>query len=471
MRHRRHCPPNGYRKESKRCDLPSLEGGILAGVQPLPEEAQEDLPPGALVAGRFEIIRPLGRGGMATVYEARHTVTDRPVALKVANQTLVNNKVLSGRFLREARTASTIRHAHAIEVSDVFEAEEGRPVIVMELLHGRDLGDFLESAGKLSPREVAEIFVPVLSALSHAHAAGIVHRDVKPDNIFLAEVDGKVTPKVLDFGIAKVVGDAVDSSLKLTTTGTLLGTPYYMSPEQVSGSEDVDHRADLWSVGVCLYQALEGKLPFDGANFGQVFALILQSDPPKMQADVPPGLEELVFRCLAKRPDDRPADCGEVARVLSEYCDAPRGQFPAPTPALQSGTFEAAPGSPARRPVALFAAVLGAVLLAAASWFALRGSDPGPRAEELVGEASPGEVGAPAETLPDAPEVPEPPEQPGEGDDPASVRGDEEATGARPDRPRMTRMTRMTREPPTMGAATMQQDPEPAAMSGIINQL
>jgi serine/threonine-protein kinase len=301
------------------------------------EKTEDELREGDVIAGRFEIVRTLGRGGMATVYEARHQVTQRPVALKVASQKLLNNQLLSGRFLREAQTASTIRHAHAIEVSDVFEAEDGRPVMVMELLTGRDLAAWISDGKKLSPAEVAEIFVPVLSALAHAHAEGIVHRDMKPDNIFLTEKDGKISPKVLDFGIAKVVGEAVDADLKLTSTGMLLGTPFYMSPEQVSGREDLDHLADIWSVGVCMYEALNGELPFQGANFGQVFAAILQADPPKMKANVPPELEDLVRRCLSKKPEDRPQDCGELAEALRVYGGTDSGGYPAP--ASSSGRF------------------------------------------------------------------------------------------------------------------------------------
>ena len=319
------------------------------------ETAQVDLAPGDKVGGRFQISEILGRGGMATVYRADHLITGRPVALKVATTKLVNSPLMVARFLREARAVSAIRHPHAIQVLDVFEDEAGRPIMVMELLQGEDMGHRL-AAGRLSVPETLQILVPVLKALAHAHANGIVHRDLKPDNIFLSRSpkDGSLVPKVHDFGIAKVLGDkTVDpQTMKLTSTGVLLGTPYYMSPEQVSGLGDLDHRTDIWSFGILAYEALVGELPFSGENFGQVFAKILQIEPAPLVAlvpGIPQPVADVIHACLSKRREDRPANCGEIAAVFEPLADLRASDYPAPAishtgDASSSGAFDSISG-------------------------------------------------------------------------------------------------------------------------------
>lgn len=282
---------------------------------------------------------------MGTVYEAAHCVTGRPVALKVLLHELVHSDVAVARFMREARSAATIDHAHAIQVSDVFQDESGLPVIVMELLAGENLAQRIDREGRLSVGTVVEVLVPVLGALAAAHGKGIVHRDLKPDNIFLAERDGKAIPKLLDFGIAKVLKDASSVSAHLTSTGSLLGTPHYMSPEQASG-KPVDHRSDLWSIGVILFETLAGTLPFQGDNFGQVFAAILQDDPADLRVaapHVPDSLATLVRRCLSKRAADRVQSAGDIANALAPLASLPIARYPAPK--LDERT--AAPGASA----------------------------------------------------------------------------------------------------------------------------
>jgi serine/threonine-protein kinase len=293
------------------------------------EDAEDDLPAGVLIAGRFVIVRTLGRGGMATVYEAWHQVTRRPVALKIANQKLVNNKLLSGRFLREARTASTIRHAHAIEVSDVFETTEGRPVMVMELLEGRDLAAAIRAEGRLGPREVADIFVPVLSALAHAHAEGIVHRDMKPDNIWLLP-DRSV--KVLDFGLARAWDVESTIGADATMGHMLVGTPHYSQPEQILTGV-LSPASDVYSLGVLLYELLTGRTPlFADRSVGSVKEEF-ESQPLKWLlahqknevvplerypegAVLPEKLRALVMSTLAKEPEKRPPNAGVLANWL-----------------------------------------------------------------------------------------------------------------------------------------------------------
>lgn len=216
------------------------------------------MPEGAVI-GRYRVVRQIGKGGMGAVYEAVHCVTGRGVALKILLREFADSEVAVGRFMREARAASTIDHPHAIQVTDVFQDEGHLPVIVMELLAGENLAERIHRVGKLTVEEVAATMVPVLGALAAAHAKGIVHRDLKPDNIFLSEREGTTQPKVLDFGIAKVLKDATGESAHLTGTGSLLGTPHYMSPEQVSGKQDLDHRSDIWSIGIILFEAFPAR--------------------------------------------------------------------------------------------------------------------------------------------------------------------------------------------------------------------
>jgi len=461
------------------------------------DEANDDLEPGAIVGGRFCVVAPLGRGGMATVYQAKHLMTGRPVALKVASQRLLSHPVLSSRFLREARTASTLRHPHAIEVMDVFEAEDGRPVMVMELLLGEDLGQRLSEQGRLSVGETAHIFLPVLSALAAAHAQGIVHRDIKPDNIFLSRVGGQVIPKVLDFGIAKVVGDAVDrATLKLTSTGMLLGTPYYMSPEQVSGSGDIDHRADIWSLGVVLYETLMGLLPFRGDNFGQVFAAILQKDPAGMAgAGVPADVERMVLRCMAKRREDRPGSCGALATVLAQFTDVRVTSYPPPARPRDDHAFDsisgvrlsqaptlaeepsAAPGATVaerrgsgRRAMIAGLLVTGLVLAALATWVALDGTGTGPTTDDGSSEGTPRAGNEPTAPEPD-PVPTRLPETPGTA--PHEGITDEVDTTSRPQSPGVDRpRPGMRVRPASMGmAAEGETTPMTGGGGGIIQQL
>jgi serine/threonine protein kinase len=302
-------------------------------ADPEQDATADHLHEGTVVGGRYRVVRRIGKGGMGAVYEAVHQVTGRPVALKILLREFADSEIAVGRFMREARAASTIDHPHAIQVSDVFQDDQGLPVIVMELLKGVNLAERIDRDGKLTVGSIAAIMVPVLGALAAAHAKGIVHRDLKPDNIFLAERDGAMVPKMLDFGIAKVLKDATGESAHLTGTGSLLGTPHYMSPEQVSGKHDLDHRSDIWSVGIILFEALTGKLPFRGENFGQVFAAILLEDLPEVRLlapDAPELLVVLIERCLSKKAANRLQNSGDIANALAPFSSLPIGTYPAP---------------------------------------------------------------------------------------------------------------------------------------------
>ncbi len=283
------------------------------------------LVPGTVVAGRYRLDRLLGQGGMGVVWAATHTITRRAVAMKFLRGPAHARPEMRRRFMREARVASAVNHPSIVEVHDVFELDDETPVMVMDLLVGRTLAARLDIARFLSLEETASILLPVVSAVGTAHARGIVHRDLKPENIFLAEDDeGRTEVKVLDFGIAKLAnidGDALMQS-QLTGTGSLLGTPCYSSPEQLFGEREIDHRADIWAIGVLLYECLSGQLPVYGENLGQVLKIITTGDIVPLEKIVP-GLPDdivrLAGRMLSRPREDRPSDMREVLDVLKRY--------------------------------------------------------------------------------------------------------------------------------------------------------
>jgi serine/threonine protein kinase len=203
------------------------------------------------VLTRYRLTELLGQGGMGAVWAACHVVTGKEVALKLITGSLANSAELRQRFQREARAASAVEHPNVVAVHDVFEMDDGAPVMVLERLRGETLADLLKRDGELTLGRTASIFLPVISAVGTAHASGVVHRDLKPSNIFIARQHGGEQIKVVDFGIAKLTAFEGDADTA-TTTGTLLGTPQYMPPEQIFGEKDIDHRADVWALGVNL---------------------------------------------------------------------------------------------------------------------------------------------------------------------------------------------------------------------------
>jgi serine/threonine-protein kinase len=271
---------------------------------------------GDMIAGRYRLLRQVGEGATGVVWAAEHTVTRRKVALKLLK---TEREDARRRFVREARIAVALRHPNIVEVLDVLEASEApAPTMVMELLEGRTLARILAERKKLDLAETARVLLPVARAVKEAHARGIVHRDLKPDNVIVCD-DGAI--KVLDFGIAKVQeGSVVSSGVGLTRTGAIVGTPSYMAPEQVFGEADVDQRADVWAVGVMLYETLSGARPFEGENFGQVFKNIAMTPVVPLGQrcpELPEAVTRLVGRMLARERDARPADLEEVCAVLA----------------------------------------------------------------------------------------------------------------------------------------------------------
>lgn len=262
---------------------------------------------GLTLADRYELTRFLGRGGMGAVFMARHAAIGKKLAVKILDSARVSEERGFERLFREARMAAAIGHPNIIDVVDVGVSPSGDPYLVMEYLEGEDLSSFLQRRGPLSVAAACGILEPVLLALQAAHSCSIVHRDLKPANVYLVRrEDAAPTVKLIDFGIAKFLGP--NERDKITLPGVLLGTPYYMPPEQASGAQDLDSRADLYAAGATLYEMLTGNVPFMGGSYNETLLMIIRDDPP---APVSPVEElsgdvvELVKRALRKDPAER----------------------------------------------------------------------------------------------------------------------------------------------------------------------
>jgi serine/threonine protein kinase len=294
---------------------------------------------GDVLAGRYRLVAALGEGGMGVVWEARQLTTDKAVAIKVLKGKDGSD---AARFLREAKIAAGLSHRHIVQVFDFWEVEGGGPTfMVMERLVGETLGTMLERHERLGVEDALALLIPVASALRAAHAQGIVHRDLKPDNIFLARPskDDPIDVKVLDFGLARPV-TAGALTTAITQTGSVMGTPFYMSPEQMYGEKDIDVRADIWSFGVILYECLSGQLPFDGENFGQVFRSVTLASPRPLSLaapHVPPALTALVARMLAHDKEARPS----IVQVLEQLTNPDSA-----TPLVRDSVTQRMPSAP-----------------------------------------------------------------------------------------------------------------------------
>ncbi|HEY1956985.1 MAG TPA: protein kinase [Polyangiaceae bacterium] len=278
---------------------------------------------------KYRIDRVIGQGGMGVVFEATHMKLEQRVAIKMLMPALLASPELVGRFEREARAAANLRHHNAARVSDVDQTESGIPYMVMELLHGHDLDAELTARGPLPIGEAIGYVVQAGAAMVEAHAAGTVHRDLKPSNLFLnEEADGTRCVKVLDFGISKIVSP---NEARVTATETQMGTPLYMSPEQVRSAKNVDHRSDIWSLGVIAYELLAGKPPFIGSAAG-VGAQIVADEPPPLRdarPDVPEDLAAAIARAMSKDPAARFQSMREMLTAF-----APFSSVAVPPPAL-----------------------------------------------------------------------------------------------------------------------------------------
>jgi eukaryotic-like serine/threonine-protein kinase len=316
---------------------PPLLGSAVAVVGP--RGRRGPLASGAMIAGRYRLDGRLGEGGMGEVWAATQTITRRRVAMKFLKGSTAMRPAMRQRFLREARAASLLRHASVVDVLDAFELEDGVPVIVMDLLLGETLGARLARDGPLRAGALVPLLLPVVEAVEAAHAMGIVHRDLKPENIFLCSdgAGGRVSVKVLDFGIAKLTareGDAAESGA-ITGTGSVVGTPWYMAPEQCYGEKDVDARADIWTLGVILYECLSGQRPVAGAHVGQLVKTLLDERIVPIEQRVPglaPELSRLIGQMLSRQREGRPRSLAEVREVLSRLANSPSRSMPRASP-------------------------------------------------------------------------------------------------------------------------------------------
>jgi eukaryotic-like serine/threonine-protein kinase len=282
---------------------------------------------GTCLSGRFRLDGCIGEGGMGVVWAATNTNTLRRVALKFLKPEGAGDRRVRRRFLREARAASAVSHPNVVEILDVLELDDGAPAMVMELLEGESLARRLRRQGRFDVAETASIMLPAMAGVGAAHAVGIVHRDLKPDNIFLAHAaDGAQVVKVLDFGIAKVsvLDHEAEHTEALTGTGAVLGTPYYMSPEQVFADPVVDYRSDIWALGVILYQCLTGTRPTQAENVGQIMKIIMSGSIvplEKVRPELPNELTTIIGRMLSSDRSARPQSLKEVCAVLRDHSD------------------------------------------------------------------------------------------------------------------------------------------------------
>lgn len=274
---------------------------------------------GDIIAGKYRLEQLLGEGGMGAVWRAFNLHLEAPVALKLIRAEL-NRELLTLRLKQEARAAAKLGHPAIVRIFDVGESEFGDPFIVMELLTGQSLAAVLVTEQRLVAVRAVQLLLPVADALCAAHAKGIVHRDLKPDNVFIAIEDERVQPKLVDFGIVKL-SDRGDLDQHLTQAGAVLGSPEYMSPEQARGRDDLDHRTDIWSFCVMLYEALAGVTPFTGTNYNALLRSIVEDEPRSLLEHLAGDqrLWEIIGRGLAKDRDQRFRTMSELGRALAAW--------------------------------------------------------------------------------------------------------------------------------------------------------
>jgi serine/threonine-protein kinase len=277
--------------------------------------------PGQILEDKYRIDSVIGEGGMGVVVAALHVQLQRRVAIKFLLPEMLRSTEVVARFQREARAAAMLESEHVTKVIDVGTTPDGTPFMVMELLTGEDLATLVERGGPLSADTAIAYILQACEAIAEAHRAGIVHRDLKPSNLFLAaRNDGSSTIKVLDFGISKL--QSTTASLALTQESAVMGSPTYMAPEQVKSAKSVNARADIWGLGVILYELLAGKTPFPGTEYHEVLAKVLLEPCPPLTAyrpDISPQLEAVVLRCLQKKPSDRFPTVMDFALALRPF--------------------------------------------------------------------------------------------------------------------------------------------------------
>jgi len=297
-------------------------------------ERTEDPLLGHTLAGKYLVKKLIKHGGMGSVYEGKHVLMDKRVAIKVLRPSLALDNHVVARFSREAKAASRISHPHAVTVTDFGEDENGVVFLVMEYLDGRTLKEIIKSEGAMAVPRVVEIARQVAGALDAAHEQGVVHRDLKSDNIMLSQTNGGEWAKVLDFGIAKIQQPEGVRDIDITAANLVIGTPQYMSPEQCSQSSPIDARSDVYSLGVIVYEMLAGRVPFTGDSPTVIMMKQVQDAPPSI-LDARPGLPEaigkVIERSLAKQPGDRFQTAGALSQALAAAAAGASAEIAAPT--------------------------------------------------------------------------------------------------------------------------------------------
>jgi serine/threonine-protein kinase len=320
---------------------------------------------GATLAGRYQIVRRIGEGGMGAVYEAKHTLIGKRVAVKVLLEKFLTKSDFVARLLQEARLASSIGHENIVDVTDFGTTDDGRSFVVMEFLDGEALSQLVMREAPLPVERSLRIARQVASALGAAHAKGIYHRDVKPENVYLVRRADADFVKVVDFGISKAVkqggqGDEGPEAYRLTHTGLLLGTPLYMSPEQARGDEDLDHRVDVWALGVMMYECLTGEVPFRANNYLGIISQVLTHTavpPSKLRPElgIPDAVEAVVMRAMEKDRSRRYAAMSDLERDLERLL---AGDQNVGLPLVEAGAAPRGPiATPRRWPLGLAAAL------------------------------------------------------------------------------------------------------------------
>jgi serine/threonine protein kinase len=326
----------------------------------IPDDSEVTLSPGTRL-GKYEIVRLLGAGGMGSVYEAAHTEIGKRVAVKVLSPAVAAVPGARARFLREAQLTSRVRHPNIVDVTDMG-SDAGQTYLVMEFLRGEDLAQRLARTGPLPSQELVDIMLPVCSAVVEAHDAGVTHRDLKPQNIFLAAARHSIQPKVLDFGISK--GNDIVGSGTLTGTGTMIGTPFYLAPEQIIDSRAAGPQSDQYALGVIMYECLTGNRPFEAESIFIVFQAIVLGRPAPLRRsrpDIPAALENVVLRAMHVDPNARFGSTKDLGRALlpfassraranwEEVFTAPRGDtvppVQPPVASFPGGTKELTPAA------------------------------------------------------------------------------------------------------------------------------
>ena len=307
--------------------IPGVAGVPKVEAEPREASHSTDRPVGAgvagtIVGGKYRLVSEIGRGGMGSVWRAEHLGWEAPVAVKLMNHDVAEQPEARARFEREVRLAAELRSPHVVQVLDHGIDESSRiPFITMELLEGESLDARLRRKRRLRPTETLEIISQLVRALSRAHEAGVVHRDLKPENVFLVRNDEQSLVKILDFGIAK--GSRASLAARLTRPGRVLGTPFYMSPEQFRGSREIDHRADLWSLSAITCECLTGQRPFEAKDIGELALLLLRNSGrplPSELGTVPPGFDAWFLRATHPELEQRFQSARELGAALARVC-------------------------------------------------------------------------------------------------------------------------------------------------------